>query len=625
MDVDTVQFVDSVASSPTVRLDLNNEAPWGCTGVDFSPPQLKTAFSSTLLVDGERLTAAAYANRTLTLSLELIAGQDASATAMQALWRELDRPTNVIRYQPDGMPSPVFFRTIRSSDTRVREYPGGGSTALRTLEVQVRAESCAVGLRVDLPQVVVSNDPTASTWLNSNPFMEVDASGWTGTGGTIARSTAQSHEGAASLLLTPGGVASQVDVRSDLAPVTAGQQYRVAAWLRSTVARSISTNINWYDASSVYLSTSTTTASYSAGVWTPAELTATAPVGATQARAFPAVLGTTPPAGHTVYVDEARLYRVATAMESGGMCFDVTAVQGDVETPLFVRVAGEDVTTTPGKWTFGLGRRQTMISVRRRGTPAQAPGVFAAESLNRDADTSVVTGVVGAHGGSVLRTSFATLGLVIRYGPSSWPTAASVDLRGTYRMLVRCRKSVAGDVIRMRAVWSQDSTVVYGDLVTLPSDNVWRWIDLGLVQIPMGYDPATDGLSAAPLPATGPVFDTAIERVSGSGTLDSDSIAFVPADDRMLGVVWPTSGLPTAFVVDSAASGVYGVGASGEVRSARVETTGLPPMVSPGVTNRVWFLADVGSEFATGDDAAGYARITPYYWPRYLHVRPVAS
>ncbi|WP_194821313.1 carbohydrate binding domain-containing protein [Micromonospora sp. S-DT3-3-22] len=615
-----LQFVEGVAAVPVVRLDVN--APgWTIREADFGMPQLNRALVSTLLGDGDRYPAAAYGNRTLTLTLRYDgASADDAAAQIQRLYRELDRLTNVLLYRP-GTSSAVFFRTFRCGPDSVQWVP-----FTRQVRAAIPAEPFAVGPRETLPQVVVANDPTATTPLNTNPWFETDVAGWTGTGGTIGWSTAQSYEGAASLLLTPGGVAAQVDVRSDLIPVTAGQQYKVATRIRSTVTRSVSTNINWYDGSGTYLSTSTTTASFTAGNWTYAELTATAPVGASQARAFPAVLGSTPPAGNTVHVDEARFYRVATSIESGGLCFDVSGIRGDVETPLYLRIVGEDVTTVPSKWTFGLGRRQSLISVRRRGTPSAAPGVYAAESLNRGDDTTLVTGVAGAHGGAVVRTSFATSpGMVIRFGPAAWPTAASPDLRGTYRQLVRCRKSVAGDVIQMRAVWSQDSTVIYGDIVTLPADNVWRWIDLGLIQIPMGFDPVTDGLSGVPAAATGPVFDTAIERISGSGNIDSDSVAFVPADDRMMGVVFPTSGLPTAFVIDSAASGVYGVGSSAEVRSARVETAGLPPMVSPGVTNRIWWMRDVGSEFATGDDATAYTRITPYYWPRYLHVRPVTT
>ncbi|MEV4767807.1 carbohydrate binding domain-containing protein [Micromonospora humida] len=615
-----LQFVEGVAAAPVVRLDVN--APgWTIREADFGMPQLNRATVSTLLADGDRYPAAAYGNRTLTLALRYDgASADDAAAQLQRLYRELDRPTNVLLYRP-GTSAPVFFRTFRAGPSDVVWDP-----FTRQVRAAIPAEPFAVGPRETLPQVTVGNDPTETSELNANPFLETDASGWVGQGGSVARSTAQAHEGSASLLLTPDGVTATAEARAvDLVPVTAGQVYRASAWVRCAVSRSISCNINWHNAGGGYMSTSTGTTAVTANVWTLLDFTATAPVGSSQARLVPASLSGTPAAGQLTYVDEARI-RLVSSSAPGGLCFDVSGIRGDVETPLYLRVVGEDVTTVPSKWTLGLGRRQTLVSVRRRGTPSAAPAVFATESLNRGDDTTLVTGVAGAHGGAVVRTNFATSpGMVIRFGPAAWPTAASPDLRGTYRQLVRCRKSVAGDVIQMRAVWSQDSTVIYGDIVTLPGDTVWRWIDLGLVQFPMGFDPVTDGLSGSPAPVTGPVFDTAIERISGSGNVDSDSVAFVPADDRMLGIVFPTSGLPTAFIIDSAASGVYGVGSSAEVRSARVETAGLPPMVSPGVTNRVWWFRDVGSEFATGDDATGYTRITPYYWPRYLHVRPVTT
>lgn len=161
--MDTVQFVDRIASAPTVRLDLNDDVTWSLNyqGTDMSPPALKTATTGTLLTDGEQQTAAAYTNRVVKLSLDLkTASVDGQATAMQQLWRELDRPTNIIRWQPAGATAPVFLRTIRSSDTRVTDYPGTGT--LRTLDVVVRAEPFALGLKETPAAVTVSNDPAAA-------------------------------------------------------------------------------------------------------------------------------------------------------------------------------------------------------------------------------------------------------------------------------------------------------------------------------------------------------------------------------------------------------------------------------------------------------------------------------
>ena len=111
-----------------VRLDLNDGITWGVNyeGTDFSPPPLKQAWSNTLLTDGERLSAAAYANRTINLNMDLmVSTQDGIAAELQKLWRELNRPSNFLMYQPEGAANPVYFRTLRSSDTRVTDFPAG--------------------------------------------------------------------------------------------------------------------------------------------------------------------------------------------------------------------------------------------------------------------------------------------------------------------------------------------------------------------------------------------------------------------------------------------------------------------------------------------------------------------
>lgn len=150
------------------------------------------------------------------------------------------------------------------------------------------------------------NDWEIGPAKNSNPYFETDASGWTGQGGTVARSTAQAHEGVASLLLTPDGVTGVVQARTVNIPVTAGNSYIGSAWLRSTVARTAGVSIIWRDASNAILSqTLGATVSMQAGVWTYHEVTGQAPVGATQATFVAASMSGTPPTSNTMYVDEA--------------------------------------------------------------------------------------------------------------------------------------------------------------------------------------------------------------------------------------------------------------------------------------------------------------------------------
>jgi len=141
---------------------------------------------------------------------------------------------------------------------------------------------------------------------NANPYLEVDASGYTGVGGTIARSTAQAHEGTASLLLTPDGVTAVVQARTVNLPVTAGNSYIASDWMRTAVARTAGISIIWRDAGGAILSqTLGPTVSMQAGVWTYHEVSGQAPAGATQATFVVASMSGTPPVSDTAHVDEA--------------------------------------------------------------------------------------------------------------------------------------------------------------------------------------------------------------------------------------------------------------------------------------------------------------------------------
>lgn len=161
----TLQFVDSIASSPTVRLDLNDDSPWGLLidGTSFGAPELRLAQASTLLRDGSAFPAAAYGERTLRLKLKLPeSSRDNLATALQELHRELDRPTNILKWQQDGATKPIFFRTIRSVPDSYDDYPFT-PTPYGELTVSVLAEPFALGLRETIATATVSNNPAAGS------------------------------------------------------------------------------------------------------------------------------------------------------------------------------------------------------------------------------------------------------------------------------------------------------------------------------------------------------------------------------------------------------------------------------------------------------------------------------
>lgn len=143
---------------------------------------------------------------------------------------------------------------------------------------------------------------------NSNPYVETDASGWTGSGGSVARTTVASHEGVASLLVTPDGVTLTAQARTVNLVVTPGNYYVGSAWLRSTVSRTAGIAIIWRDAGGAILSqTLGSTVAMVAGVWTYHEVTGQSPVGGVQATFVAGSMAGTPPISNTLLVDEASL------------------------------------------------------------------------------------------------------------------------------------------------------------------------------------------------------------------------------------------------------------------------------------------------------------------------------
>lgn len=156
--------------------------------------------------------------------------------------------------------------------------------------------------------------------LNSNPTFETDASGWTATSATLTRSNAQAKYGSWSGLLTStAGASPRAETASSA--VTVGQSYRASGWLYApaAIATGVGVNINWYDASHAYLSTSSNSVVPGTGAWFFMDASFTAPANA----AFATVLFTmnaTPGAGLLLYGDDIRL---RSAIASGDAATDL--------------------------------------------------------------------------------------------------------------------------------------------------------------------------------------------------------------------------------------------------------------------------------------------------------------
>jgi hypothetical protein len=158
----TLQIVDSIASSPTVLLDLNNESPFGVADFDAPPPQLRRTTSSSMLADGERISQSSYENRQIRITFDQIsASQDAWATSWQTLARLIDQDTFWLKYQPTGATSPVFFRCYRTDVPSIEDV--NGAVAYRIPTISIPADHAAYGLPVDIASFTITNDASSGT------------------------------------------------------------------------------------------------------------------------------------------------------------------------------------------------------------------------------------------------------------------------------------------------------------------------------------------------------------------------------------------------------------------------------------------------------------------------------
>lgn len=160
---------------------------------------------------------------------------------------------------------------------------------------------------------IVQVEPSG-TVLTTNPNFETDTSGWTATNATLTRSSVVSRVGGWSGLLTTTA-GSNPRVQDALRAVTAGNTYTAVGWLYGPygMPTQCAVNVNWYDAGSVYMSTSTNAKTLVPNVWTPYNAQFTAPVGA----AFGAVLFSisgTPGSGYLLYADNVKLITGATGI-----------------------------------------------------------------------------------------------------------------------------------------------------------------------------------------------------------------------------------------------------------------------------------------------------------------------
>lgn len=308
------------------------------------------------------------------------------------------------------------------------------------------------------------------------------------------------------------------------------------------------------------------------------------------------------------------------AAGTNGMFFDVTGVLGDIPTPSFLN-------TGP----LSGASRQTVIAVRRRGTPANHVFVRQAETFaNLSSDTTLQANdpAMSGAGSNYIRTTFASAGLISR-GDSQVVASSTIDSVGTYRIFLRLRKTVAADVINVQLRWGAALTII-GDKVATPSIAGPFFLDMGLIQMPPNGAPQSAGHDGRDLSLMNSQVNVYAERVSGTGSLDWDYMLIIPADQELAIANWTVAGTPAADTyMDGPNEALYTVMSTDTPFDAnrRVDAATPPipwvgslPMLSPNQTNRLymfWYNAD------TSDSGLAETRVCKVsYWPRFLYIRP---
>ncbi len=200
---------------------------------------------------------------------------------------------------------------------------------------------------------------TGQSPINTNPYFETDATGWTATNCTLVRSTSQFHQGVASGFITPNGTSA--DVYAEVNPhyvFPSAVTFRAQGWIRPTTANKfVSVYLLWFDNGNAFLSSNVVTSPGVAGAWLYVSVEAAPPVNAARVAAALGLTGT-PAVGDTAYIDEVALLtadtnagvRLATGLASGVTFSDFKSVHG-VAYEYRSRVFASTGVSADGAWT----------------------------------------------------------------------------------------------------------------------------------------------------------------------------------------------------------------------------------------------------------------------------------
>lgn len=201
---------------------------------------------------------------------------------------------------------------------------------------------------------VVSTTPT-----NANPYFETNTTDWTNVNyASMVRSTAQFHQGVASLFTTPNGSQATPYSQTTGYATAGGARWEGRGWARSTTTnKTIRMRLQWYDSGVSLISETTRDFTPVATTWIFMSMTGTAPSNAVTVRLAIGQIAT-PAAGDTMYVDEMVLIpanddlgiRIESGVLSGSVNLDWRAVTG-INYEYRGDAAGANATQIYGPWS----------------------------------------------------------------------------------------------------------------------------------------------------------------------------------------------------------------------------------------------------------------------------------
>jgi hypothetical protein len=287
--------------------------------------------------------------------------------------------------------------------------------------------------------------------------------------------------------------------------------------------------------------------------------------------------------------------------------WDFTGIVGDVPAPAVMRMTSV---------------LNSLMTWRTQNNPTALNHWIQAESGTLGTDTASAV-LAGASGGNAASVAFTTQAGLVNRATYTIPTASpSEAIRGKYRLLVRAKPSASGAAFLLQYQQNPSGSWSNGSLTALrPTATDWTVVDLGLIEFPAF--PAPTGIGYSNLGPEIGVSEVAVrvQRLSGTGSLYLDYIYLLPASEGFCNI--SISGAAPWLILDGPNDMTYGM-ASGSTPfgSGRVVDNagalsprfGTLPTLTPGVTNRFYFLRTDNTATTSTVD------ISTYYWPQWRAV-----